>query len=148
MGLIKKKIVERSQLVSRFMTNSDVIEAMAIFFLNDHSITKKELISMINEDIFRCTLHGTFGPIVGIVCYQRQPKYIEILLLYSHPEYNTKFIFGEILHELKVKLDIKMRTTLCFWVPDDSLETQLLLQENGFVAVEVHEDKYLMEYKL
>ena len=135
-------------LPSRFMVNNDVKDVMTILSLHNRDITKKELITLMYTNICRCIFDGLLSNAIGILAYNRNPKHLEILLLYAHPEYNTKFILSQFINELKDKIRESRRKKLLFWVSDIDLETQLLLQDNEFKAVKVKDDVYLMEYIL
>ncbi len=130
----------------RFMVNSDVKNIMHILYLHDNPMTKKELIHMMNAEICRCIFDGACGNPIGIIGYHNYPKHIEILLLYAHPEYNTKFILTQFITELKERMNRGKKNKLLFWVPDTDLETQLFLQDNEFEATKVQDNEYLMEY--
>lgn len=130
------------------MVNHDIKDVMRILYLNDSDITKKELIALMNKNTCKCIFDGVLSNVIGILAYNRYPKHIEILLLYAHPEYNTKFIFSQFIDELKGRIREANQKKLLFWVPDTDLETQLFLQDNKFKAVKVEDDVYLMEYIL
>lgn len=139
--------VKSEEIPVRFMVETDIKDVMDILFLNDNEMTKKELIQTLRKDTCRCSYEGTMGKAIGVMGYHMKGRHIYIVLLYAHTDYPIEDTLKPLLQRLKDKFPTRAASIISFWVPAKDLHIQLFLKSNGFVAKEVNDDEYLMEYK-
>jgi hypothetical protein len=142
------KTATNNDMPVRWMVPSDSSDVLQILKLNDNDMSKKDLAAMRQEDICMCAFDGIFGQAIGVVGYKLKPKSFELLMFYAHPKYDTIEIFEVLINSIFKKLDKNTKNRVIFWVPEEDLDVQLFLKDKGFLAIDVDDDAYLMEYRL
>lgn len=90
--------------------------------------------------------------IVGFMVYELSRDKLHVINLAVSPIYRRLKVGYQLLEKLKSKLSPKRRTHIDFWVRESSLDAQLFLKRNGFLALDIErnfynsEDAYLMRH--
>lgn len=86
--------------------------------------------------------------VVGYAMYGLYAGKIKLDRLAVHPFYRRQGVGTQMVQKLLNKLSISRRKRLVAVVPEMALAAQMLLKGQGFRAIKVLPDGYLMRYKL
>ncbi len=96
------------------------------------------------------------GRVVGFMIYEVPKNRIHLLNIATHPEFRHRSVAAQMIRKLVGKLVNQRRTRIVMEIRETNLPALLFFRSQGFLATsilrnfyeEMHEDAYVMQYRL